>query len=93
MILILKILVVMNFFFFLEINNLCLLFIKLLLIMYKLIFEVNLVFNFGFIYIYMIELVNKIRLFYFNIKMVFFYVEYECFLCYLYIVIMYYILM
>lgn len=55
MILIVKILVVMKFFFFLEINNLCLLFIKLLLIMYKLIFEVNLVFNFGFIYIYMIE--------------------------------------
>lgn len=72
MTLILKILAAMNSPFFPEINNLCLLPIKLLSITYKLISEANLVPNSGFIHIYTIEQVNKTRLLYFNIKMAFF---------------------
>lgn len=83
MTLILKILAAMNSPFFPEINNLCLLPIKLLSITYKLISEANLVPNSGFIHIYTIEQVNKTRLLYFNIKMAFSHAEYECSSCYL----------
>lgn len=89
----LKILAAMNSPFFPEINNLCLLPIKVLSITYKLISEANLVPNSGFIHIYTIEQVNKTRLLYFNIKMAFPHAEYECSSCYLYTVIMYYISM
>lgn len=91
MTLIVKILAAMKSPFFPEINNLCLLPIKLLSITYKLISEANLVPNSGFIHIYTIEQVNKTILLYFNIKMAFSHAEHECSSCYLYTVIMYYI--